>query len=61
MRKRALGVVLAASTALVLVPSAGWADEVDTTCKNGSEPVHYQLTDGSPLVRIQLRVLCIRD
>lgn len=61
MRKRALGVVLAAAAGLLLAPAAGWADEVDTTCKNGSQPVHYSLTDASPLVRIQLRVLCIRD
>jgi hypothetical protein len=61
MRKRTLGVVLAAAAGLLLAPAAGWADEVDTTCKNGSEPVHYSLTDASPLVRIQLRVLCIRD
>lgn len=61
MKRRALGLVLTASTALFLAPSAASAEEVDTTCQNGSEPVHYQVTDASPLVRIQLRVLCIRD
>lgn len=60
MKKRLLGGVLAASAALLLVPAAGSAEEVDTTCKNGSQPVHYSLTDAG-IVRAQVRVLCIRD
>lgn len=60
MRKRALGVLLAATTGLLLMPAAGSADEVDTTCRNGSEPVHYQITEVTGVVRVQVRVLCIQ-
>ena len=61
MRKRVLAAVVAGSTALMLAPAASQADEVDTRCSNGSNPVHYSLTDGSPIIRVQLRVLCIQD
>lgn len=60
MRKRVLAAVVAGSTALMLAPAASQADEVDTQCKNGSNPVHYSLTDAS-LIKAEVRVLCVRD
>lgn len=61
MTRRMIGLAAAACMAFVALPAASQADEVDTGCKNGSDPVHYQLTDASPLVKLELRLLCVRD
>lgn len=62
MRKRITAIAATAGVAaLMLLPAAGQADEVDTTCQNGKEAVTTTNVNGKPLVKATVRVLCIQS
>ena len=61
MRKRIIGGLVAASAVLMLAPAGSQADTVDTTCRNGQDPVVFVVVDGSPLAKATVRLLCVQD
>lgn len=61
MRKRVIGAVLAAGSLLALVPAGSQADTVDTTCRNGNDPVVFTRIDARPVTIVTVRALCVQE
>lgn len=61
MRKRVIGAVLAAGSLMALVPVSSQADAVDTTCRNGNDPVVFARIDARPVTIVTVRAVCIQE
>jgi hypothetical protein len=61
MRKRAIGTVLAAGSLLAMVPAGSHAETVDTTCRNGNDPVVFTRIDARPVTVLTVRAICVQD